>query len=822
MDKLNTPEELKSELALLRTQMSPFLKELQPKLAATRISLPIETMQFRLETEADRAKFLHALEGRGEWDQVAIPHYTGPGEQAVCWYRTTFTVTAAMKEKGRLVVCFNGVEYFADVFVNGHLVGSHEGYFAPFDCDFTRYAKNGANVLLVRVRNSSRFTVGSSDTGETSNRSNNIPRTFGDKLQSANSPGWDDPYFGWNCTPNGFGISQGVIIEAREERIIGDIFPRPIIRAKDRFVEVAVGIENPSEQNGEVVLKASLHGRNFKHTVVENFYFKHAGPTIRGAGKRKDAELKSKTGNPLCKVTGTRPIYKIKIPMPEARLWTLDEPWLYQVQVTLETSDGKVLDTRERQFGMRSFEQRLDSTPIGRYHLNGQEIRLRGANEMSNYQINILRRDWGQLVDDILLAKLPRMNFIRCTQTVMPPEFYDYCDQLGLLVQSDIPLFSKLSAKKTTEAIKQAGEMARVVRSHPCNSVVSFFNEPDPGDGTGGHAFALTRAQVDEFFKAATVVVKLENPDQVIKLVDGDYNPPSAGQPDNHCYSGWYGDHAISQELLHNGHWCAVLIGWMYGCGEFGAEGLDPVNTMLKFYPREWVTPKADGSWTPDRIAGSQTWDRHAVWYEAPKKMEEWVKLSQLHQANVIRLRTESFRRMTRMNTFAIHLFIDARPNGWLKTIMDVQRQPKLAWFAYRDALSPIAVQIRAPWNAIAPKLSIANSDSWSYQQNAFISSELGKVELWVCNDTLLTPDCVLRYQIEVVGKIIRTGQITAQMPSVTEGSRFQGFLSVESPVVTGPTPMRQRASLVAKNDGRIIDQYVFEGRVFPKPATEK
>jgi hypothetical protein len=822
LDKLDTPEELNAALAELRMQMKPFLQELQPRLAATRISFPVEKMQFRLETDADRADFNHTLQGRGAWQEVAIPHYTGPGEQAVCWYRTTFTVTQEMMDKGRQAVCFNGVEYFADVFVNGHCVGSHEGYFAPFDCDFTPYAKPGENILLVRVRNSSRFTVGSSLTGETSNRSNNIPRTFGDKLQSSNTPGWDDPHYGWNCTPNGFGIGQGVSIEARAERFIGDIFPRPIVNAKEKVVEVAVEIENPSEQNGAVVLKASVHGRNFKQMVVENVHFKHGGSISGRMGQREGSDAKAKAGVPICKVTGTRPIYRVKIPIPDAKLWTPDEPWLYQVQVTLEDADGKVLDTRERQFGMRSFEQRLDSTPIGRFYLNGQEIRLRGANEMGNYQLDVLRRDWPRLVDDILLAKLTHMNFIRCTQTVMPPEFYDYCDRLGLLAQSDLPLFSKLSAKKATEAIKQAGEMARVVRAHPCNCVVSFFNEPDRGDGTGGHAFALTRPQVEEFFKAATIAVKLENPDQVIKLVDGDYNPPSAGQPDNHCYSGWYGDHCVSQELLHNGHWCSVLKGWMVGCGEFGCEGLDSVETMLKLYPKEWVTPRPDGAWTPDKIEGSQTWGKHREWYATPRTMDEWVKLSQIHQANAMKLKTEAFRRMPRMNTFAIHLFIDAWPNGWLKTIMDVQRQPKRAWFAYRDALAPIAVQVRTPWDSNAPKLSIANCETWSYQQNTFTAGVPANVELWVCNDTAQTPECELRYQLEVAGQVVRTGHLDAQLPTVTDGSRFQGFLPVEAPEVAAPTSFRLRVSLISKQNGNIIDQYVFDGWMLPKSKPAK
>ena len=57
-----------------------------------------------------------------------------------------------------------------------------------------------------------------------------------------------------------------------------------------------------------------------------------------------------------------------------------------------------------------------------------------------------------------------------------------------------------------------------------------------------------------------------------------------------------------------------------------------------------------------------------------------------------MRLMTEAFRRDRRMNSFALHLFIDAFPAGWMKAIVDVDRQPKPAFFAYRDALTPLMV----------------------------------------------------------------------------------------------------------------------------------
>ena len=147
------------------------------------------------------------------------------------------------------------------------------------------------------------------------------------------------------------------------------------------------------------------------------------------------------------------------------------------------------------------------------------------------------------------------------------------------------------------------------------------------------------------------------------------------------------------------------------------------------------------------------------------------------------------------MNTFAIHLFIDAWPNGWLKTIMDVQRQPKLAWFAYRDALTPITIQVRSPHN-----------------ETTFQAGTNANVEVWICNDTHDKPESEVVYQLEINGKVTQTGHVAANMPTVTEGSCYQGMISIPIPKdLNKSTSLKLRASLINKTTKKLIDQYVFD-----------
>lgn len=54
-------------------------------------------------------------------------------------------------------------------------------------------------------------------------------------------------------------------------------------------------------------------------------------------------------------------------------------------------------------------------------YLNGEQIRLRGANTMGHLQQCVIKGDTAQLIDDILLAKLCNMNYLRLTQRPVQP-----------------------------------------------------------------------------------------------------------------------------------------------------------------------------------------------------------------------------------------------------------------------------------------------------------------------------------------------------------------------------------------------------------------
>lgn len=749
----------------LRRKYRPFMENHIPSIQQVK-KLELKEFDFRYLKEHEIFSQIHTAQA--EWEHVTIPDYRGPEGKWKGYYKTNFHVEAPA-ETEHVIACFQSVDYKAKVYINNNYVGGHEGFFAPFSFDITDYLQE-ENELVVEVEND--YTTKGDDG----------PVVDGDKIYAATGPGWDDPYTGWHHCPPGAGIIGRVFIETRPQFCITDIFPRPNI--DENYVELRIGVMNYEAFIPEAFqMEVSIVPKNFEGETAASH---QAEMKVIGMGKNE---------------------YRYRIPMEQFRLWSPEEPYLYGAVCTIK-KDGKIISQAAKHFGMRKFVSDETTQPKGKLFLNNKPVFLRGANEMGHLQQDVMNGDMDQLRDDILIAKLCNMNYYRLTQRPVQEEIYDYMDMLGMMTQNDLPLFSTLRRNQAMEAVKQAGEMEHLLRSHPCAVLTTFINEPvcirmteDPNSkfskryALKGHRH-LYRDELEAFFAAARKMIYIENPDRVVKNVEGDYDPPTMeGMPDFHTYTMWYSHHPIPVGKLIRGYIPPVKQGWMIGCGEYGAEGLDPVDLMQRRYPAEWLQKKENGAWYPTEIVRAQTNAMHGDWFEEKTTMEEWVEASQNHQAEATRIMTDAFRRRSDyISHTAIHLLIDAWPAGWMKTLVDCERRPKKAYYAYMDSLVPYRVNLRC-------------------DKRYLHEMETVLVEAWLLNDTPESRHGKVVATVSIDGKVYNSYKRSITLDAAV--SECIGKIPMEVPAVDKESVLHLDAA-VYDDDRQILSTERMEFYVYP------
>ena len=122
--------------------------------------------------------------------------------------------------------------------------------------------------------------------------------------------------------------------------------------------------------------------------------------------------------------------------LPGAGLWTPDTPVLYTARLSLLGTDGQVKDDVASRFGLR--EIKLDGPHV---LLNGKRIFLRGYGDDHIYpQQMAMPADKSVYLDRLRFVKSYGFNHVRHHSTILPPEYYDACDEVGILSTAEFPI----------------------------------------------------------------------------------------------------------------------------------------------------------------------------------------------------------------------------------------------------------------------------------------------------------------------------------------------------------------------------------------------
>ena len=467
-----------------------------------------------------------------DWTSVDLPHtwnavdgHDGNGsfDRGTYWYAKTFATPKQAFGGNRVFVEILAAGQQATVYVNGTEVVYHEGGYSTFRADVTDLCKeDGENLLVVACSNERKESV--------------YP-------QSA-----DFTFYG--------GLYRGVnIISVPDAHFDLEYYGGPGIEVTP----------TPCDCGG-----AMFDIVTYTKGIDENFTVLYS---------ICDAEGKEVAG-------GCRPAddTKIKLFVPDAKKWEIDDPYLYTVTALLQRRN-EAFDEVSARVGVRSFS----CDPDKGFIINGKETPLRGVSRHQDmlYKGNALSK--ADHYHDAELIKELGANTIRLAHYQHNQYFYDACDEMGFVVWAEIPFISVMN--KDPEAhqncISQMKELIIQNYNHPSICFWGISNEILIGG---------ISEQLVENHKELNELVKELDPTRLTTIAHVSMTPIES--PLHHItdvisynhYFGWYGG-----KMEENGPWMdnfhKVHPDLCLGLSEYGCEGIVTYhgpNPACKDYSEEY------------------------------------------------------------------------------------------------------------------------------------------------------------------------------------------------------------------------------------------
>ena len=413
-----------------------------------RADSPRQTINFNRGWKYCQGDFDHAARpgfDDSEWEKIGLPHsfstpyfmskdfYVGYG-----WYRKAFPVKKEILGKKSFLE-FDGVFQEAEIFVNGHLAGTHKGGYTGFSIDISAYLKEGKNLVAVRVNNCWRPDL-APRAGEHV-FSGGIYRNVRLVIKS---PTYIDWYGTWVTTPD---LAEN--------------------KGKSGSVHIRTDVCNASGKTDTYRLLT---------TVVD------------AQGKEVSSVSTSQVLPDNATYTFEQQTKEIQAP----QLWHPNHPALYKVISSLYHGQ-ELIDRYETAFGFRWFEWTADRG----FFLNGEHLYFKGANVHQDHA------GWGDAVTetgmrrDIRLVKEAGFDLIRGSHYPHSPAFSQACDEIGMLFWAEnafwgigghkgdgywnasaYPVNESDRAEFENSVKAQLKELIHIHRNHPSIIVWSMSNEP--------------------------------------------------------------------------------------------------------------------------------------------------------------------------------------------------------------------------------------------------------------------------------------------------------------------------------------------------------
>ena len=325
-------------------------------------------------------------------------------ETSIGWYRKHFMVDKSKSDK-RFEIQLDGIYRNTTIWVNGFYVGTNfSGYIGKsYDITNTIDFEN-ENVIVIRV-------------------------------DATQNEGWFYEGAGiyrhvWlNCTNKIFIPEEGHYVHS-------------VLKGKDAIVSIETEVHNSNLFSTNASFYSYVTDRNGKIL-----------------GKTKDQKITLDAEKSIA--------INQKINIKNARLWTLEDPYLYRV-VSVIKSGNRILHEKKTKFGIKAIK--FDSNEG--FFLNGKHIKIQGTNNHQDHAgIGSALPDFMQYYRINLLKKMGS-NAYRTSHNPPTPELLEACDSLGILVLDEQRLLNS-----SQEYSDQFQRLIKRDRNHPSVFLWSIGNE---------------------------------------------------------------------------------------------------------------------------------------------------------------------------------------------------------------------------------------------------------------------------------------------------------------------------------------------------------
>jgi len=163
-------------------------------------------------------------------------------------------------------------------------------------------------------------------------------------------------------------------------------------------------------------------------------------PRVSGTHGERAIVMVSAPGRGVVSIRSGKTGEAIRLSIPNARLWTPDDPFLYDIKVGLLSPAGKLIDEVSSYAGLRTIGTVRDARGKPRIALNGKVTFLHGPLDQGYWPDGLYTAPTDDALRfDLEQTKALGMNFVRKHAKVEPARWYYWADKLGLMVWQDMP-----------------------------------------------------------------------------------------------------------------------------------------------------------------------------------------------------------------------------------------------------------------------------------------------------------------------------------------------------------------------------------------------